>query len=156
MMMRFNRGRDKIEEMLRKEHLERVHPSRDHADKLLVGARERLAYAAKGCDESPGGAYTVLYDAARMALAAVLENEGLRSTIRGGHIASYMAVMAQLDPPMGPKLRPFEHMRRVRHQTEYPTFDQPDVTSRDVRRDLPLAEEIVRICASVLDGMSPF
>jgi len=155
-MMRFDRGRAEIEEMLRTKYLERVSPSREHADDLLAEARKRLESAASRCDEDPGGAYTMLYDAARMALAAVLENEGLRSTIQGGHLASYGAVLAQLDPPMGPKLRPFDHMRRARHQIEYPTFTRPSVTSGDVRTDLPHAEEIVRICAAVLDDMSPF
>lgn len=36
-----------------------------------------------------------------MALTAVLENQGLRPTSRGGHIAPYAAVAAQLDPPLG-------------------------------------------------------
>jgi hypothetical protein len=155
-MMRFNRGRAEIEEMLHAGKLERVNPSREHADKLLVAARVKLKTAASVCDKDPESAYTLLYDAARLALTAVLENEGLRSTIQGGHLAPYRAVMAQLDPPMGPKLRPFDHMRRIRHETEYPTFVQPDVTSGDTRADLPRAEEIVRICAAVLDDMSPF
>jgi hypothetical protein len=53
-----------------------------------------------------------LYDAARMALTAVLENRGLRPTSRGGHIAPYAAVSAQLDPPMGTVL-PSEVRRAV-------------------------------------------
>jgi hypothetical protein len=36
------------------------------------------------------------------ALAAVLENQGLRATSRGGHIALRDAVSAQLDPRWAP------------------------------------------------------
>jgi hypothetical protein len=39
-----------------------------------------------------------VYDAAGKAFNAVLENEGLRTTSRGGHIAVLDAVSAQLDP----------------------------------------------------------
>jgi hypothetical protein len=91
-----------------------------------------------------------------MALTAVLENEGLRPTSRGGHIAPYSAVIAQLDPPMGAILRPFDRMRRTRNRSEYPSFTTPDLTPDNVRADLPVAESIVEVCGGVLDEMSPY
>lgn len=107
-------------------------------------------------DTNPKRAYESIYDAARMALTAVLENEGLRPTSRGGHIAPYAAVSAQLDPPMGTVLRPFDRMRRVRNRSEYPSFTTPDITPENVRADLPVAASIVEVCEGVLDQMSPF
>ena len=57
-------------------------PNREHADQLLVQSRKDLASAELLLDSNPKRAYESLYDAARMALTAVLENEGLRPTSR--------------------------------------------------------------------------
>jgi hypothetical protein len=122
----------------------------------LAQARKDLASAELLRDTNPKRAYESLYDAARMGLTAVLENEGLRPTSRGGHLAPYAAVIAQLDPPMGAALRPFDRMRRTRNRSEYPSFTTPDVTPDNVRADILIAKAIVDVCASVLDEMSPF
>jgi hypothetical protein len=97
-----------------------------------------------------------MYDAARKALSAVLENQGLRASSRGGHIAVLDVVSAQLDPPLGGILRPFDRMRRRRNQAEYPSADSPSVTADDVVRDLPKVQAIVDTIAKVLNQMSPF
>jgi hypothetical protein len=111
----------------------------------------RLAVAA-----DPEGAYALAYDAARKALAAVLENQGLRATTRGGHLAVYRAARAQLDPPLGNVLRPFDRMRRQRDAQEYPSFDAPALTAEDVLEDVAKAEQIIDLAARALDEMSPF
>lgn len=154
--MRWNQGRTEIDKLIADGELQRVPPNREHADQLLVQSRKDLASAELLLDSNPKRAYESLYDAARMALTAVLENEGLRPTSHGGHIAPYSAVIAQLDPPMGAILRPFDRMRRTRNRSEYPSFTTPDVTPDNVRADLPVAESIVEVCGSVLDEMSPY
>lgn len=154
--MRWNQGRATIDRLIADGELQRVPPSREHADQLLVQARKDLASAEQLCDSNPKRAYESLYDAARMALTAVLENQGLRPTSHGGHIASYTAIAAQLDPPMGSTLRPFDRMRRTRNRSEYPSFTTPDVTADNVRADLSAATAIVETCENVLDEMSPF
>ena len=53
----------------------------------------------------PTGAYQLVYD--------------------GGHIAVREAVLAQLDPPLGRILRPFDRFRRRRNEAEYPAVDPP-------------------------------
>ena len=154
--MRWNQGRAEIDRLLADGGLQRVPPNREHADQLLMQARRDLASAELLQDANPKRAYESLYDAARMALTAVLENEGLRPTSRGGHIAPYAAVSAQLDPPMGQVLRPFDRLRRTRNRSEYPSFTTPEVTVENVRADIPVAQSIVDVCESVLDEMSPF
>lgn len=99
--MRWQRGRDTLDAMIGRGELERVPASRDHADVLLGQARQHLNSARAIASVDPVGGYQLLYDAARKALAAVLENQGLRATSRGGHIAVRDAVTAQLDPPLG-------------------------------------------------------
>lgn len=156
--MRWEPGRGRIEEMLHgtPPTLQRVQPSREHADRLLRQARAHLATAGKVAGDDPAGAYGLLYDAARKALTAVLENQGLRPTSRGGHLAAYHAVTAQLDPPLGRPLRPFDRLRRTRNDVEYPATDAEEVTADQVVDDLPKATAIVELAAQVLDEMSPF
>jgi hypothetical protein len=154
--MRWNQGRTTIDKLIADGELQRVPPSREHAGQLLAQARKDLASAELLRGSNPRRAYESLYDAARMALTAVLENQGLRPTSRGGHIAPYAAVSAQLDPPMGTVLRPFDRMRRTRNRSEYPSFTTPEVTPDNVTADLPAARAIVETCEGVLDEMSPF
>src|SRR5262245_61741545 len=109
--MRWQQGRDAIDAMIARGEIERVPPSRSHADTLLAQAHQHLQSAQAIALSDAVGGYQLLYDAARKALTAVLENEGLRSTSRGGHIAVMDAVSAQLDPPLGDVLRPFDRLR---------------------------------------------
>ena len=88
-----------IERLIDSHELQRVPPSRDHADRLLEQARRHLDAADAIADMDPAGGYALVYDAARKALTAVLENQGLRPTTRGGHVVVYEAVRAQLDLP---------------------------------------------------------
>ena len=157
MSLTWEQGRDTIEAMLRSGVLERIPASREHAQHLIGQARRHLASAVIIADADPDGGYAMVYDAARKALAAVLENEGLRTTsLRGHHQSGYEAVVAQLDPPMGPQLRPFLRMRQTRAAAEYPVRDRPALTQADVLDDHAKSEQIVDICASVLDHMPVF
>src|SRR5205814_10054823 len=142
--------------MLSRGELERVPPGRDHADLLLPHAHQHLKSAEAVIAIDPTGAYQLLYDAARKALGSVLENQGLRATSRGGHIAVLDAVSAQLDPPLGGVLRPFDRLRRRRNQAEYPSAGQPTFSADDVARDLPKVREIVETATKVLDQLSAY
>ncbi len=153
--MRWQQGRETLEGMVDRGELERVPASRDHADLLLSQACQHLASANAIAGSDPAGAYQLLYDAARKALAAVLENQGLRATSRGGHIAVREAVSAQLDPPLGGVLRPFDRLRRRRNQVEYSSSAAPSISADEIERDAPKVEQIIEVAAKVLDQMSP-
>jgi hypothetical protein len=84
----------------------------------------------------------------------VLENQGLRPTTRGGHLAAYEAVRAQREPPMGKTLRPFDRTRRQRNDAEYPPSNAPALTADDLREDIPKAADIISLAERVLDQMS--
>lgn len=151
--MRWEQGRAEIDRLLADGELERIQPSREHAERLLEQARRHLDSSEITCESDPEGAYGTLYDAGRKALWAILANQGLRPTTRGGHLAVYHAVTAQLDPPMGPKLRPFDRMRRRRNEAEYPRVDTPELDADDVRDDMPKISAIVDIADRVIDRM---
>lgn len=154
--MRWQQGRDTVAGMISRGELERVPASREHADLLLTQARRHLDSARVVAGSDPTRAYQLLYDAARKALAAVLENQGLRATSRGGHVAVLDAVSAQLDPPLGSILRPFDRLRRRRNQAEYPSDSQPGFDAEDIDRDAPKVREILDLAAKVFDEMSPY
>lgn len=154
--MQWQQGRADIEHMLAEGQLQRVPPSRTQADRLLEQARSHLRSAAAISNDDPAGGYALTYDAARKALVAVLENQGLRPTSRGGHLAVYEAVRAQLNPPMGGTLRPFNRMRRLRNDAEYPPSEGPELTSADVTDDLDKTAALIEMAERVLDQMSAF
>jgi hypothetical protein len=156
--MRWNQGRAEVDQMLSDGKLGRVPPNREHADRLITQARRHLANAARERLDDPEGAYSTLYDAAYNALAAILANEGLRVTSYegGGHKALYHAVRAQLVPPLGDKLWPFDRMRAQRNDIKYPSADAPYVDPRDVLADISAATAIVDLAATILDQMSPY
>lgn len=154
--MRWDQGRAEIERLLAVHELQQVPASREHADRLMSQARTHLISAATLCETDPEGAYALAYDAARKALTAVLENQGLRPTSAGGHLVVYQAARAQLNPPLGDALRPFDRMRRRRRDAEYPSTEVPELAADDVREDIPKANAIVELAARVLDQMSPF
>jgi hypothetical protein len=150
---RWEQGRATIEQMLRAGQLEQVPPSREQADRLIAQSQDNLQSACDVAARNAPAAYTLLYDAARWALTAVLHNQGLRPTRLGGHVAAGDAVLAQLDPPQGAVLRPFARMRRLRHDVEYPSATSVWATADDVAEDLPKAAAIVDVCEAVLEHM---
>lgn len=54
---------------------------------------------------------------------------------------------------LGVQLRPFDRLRRQRHDAEYPAVDSPQLTAADVRDDIPRVSGIVDIAERVLDTM---
>lgn len=154
--MRWGQGRTVIEQMLSVGDLQKVSASREHADRLLAQARRHVSSTQNAAVADPEGAYALLYDAARKALTAILENQGLRPTSRGGHLAVYHAVRAQLDPPMGRVLLPFDRMRRRRHDVEYPPAGAPELRPEDVTEDVPKVAALLDLAQRVLDEMPPF
>ncbi|MFD7829576.1 HEPN domain-containing protein [Kitasatospora sp. NPDC059803] len=154
--MRWQQGRAAVEGMLARKELERVPANREQADNLLTQASNHVKAAQAVVSFDAIGAYQLLYDAARKALVAILENQGLRPTSRGGHIAVLEAVSTQLDPPLGAALRPFDRMRRRRNQAEYADLDYPKIEAQDVTGDAPKVTAIIELAERVLDEMSPF
>lgn len=154
--MRWEQGRAEIDRLIDDGALQRVPASREQADFLLGQARRHVAAAKAIIELDPPGAYQLAYDAARKALVAVLENEGLRPTAAGGHVVVYRALRAQLDPPMGRVIRSFDRLRRRRRESEYPSLGDPVVVVDDVNDDLPKVEDLLDLAERLLDEMDPY
>jgi hypothetical protein len=69
--VRWDQGRAEIDAMIAGGELQRVPPSREHADQLVAQALKDLGSAELLCESNPKRAYESIYDAARMALTAV-------------------------------------------------------------------------------------
>jgi HEPN domain-containing protein len=135
--------------------LQEVPASPGQARRLLAQARSHLASARVLAQSDPEGAAALAYDAARKALTGWLEADGLRPTTRGGHVAVHDAALALLDETEGAVVRPFDRMRRRRHQAEYPSRETPRVTPEDVLEDAAKAEAIVAMVEHTLGTRAP-
>jgi hypothetical protein len=51
---------------------------------------------------------------------------------------------------------PFDRVRRQRRDAAYPLLDAPELSTADVREDVPKVLAIIDLAVRVLDEMSPF
>ena len=70
------------------------------AELYIEHAKLHLAASRQTVEIDATGSFQLAYDASRKALAAVLENQGLRATSKGGHRAVKDALRAQPVPTM--------------------------------------------------------
>ena len=135
-------GREKVTELLGRGELEHVEVNPEHAKALINRADKHLATAHILVETDPEGAYTLLYDASRLALTAALAVQGLRPTTRGGHVVVGDALRAQRGShDMVSKI--FSRLRRTRHEVEYPDVDYEPVSSDEAEEALEDARYIV-------------
>lgn len=153
-MSPWSQGRAVVDGLLATGQLERVPPNLQAASALVTKARVHLQSAATLADVDVELAYDALHAANRKALTAVLLAQGLRPTRDGGHVAVYDAVRAQLDPPLGSALAPYQRIRRARNAGDY--LDELPATGDDVRGELPLCATIVDVAARVLGQMPAY
>ena len=138
-------GREGILELIDAGELERVAVNREHAQGLLLRARRHLKTARRLVVDDPEGAYTLLYDASRLAMTAALAVQGLRPTTRGGHIVVGDAVG---------KL--YSRLRRTRHEVEYPGLDYEPIAVEEAEEALEDAEYIVQEMTLFIPKLGPF
>jgi hypothetical protein len=106
-----------IEQMIAAGDLQRVSASREHADRLLGQARRHVSSTQNAAAVDPEGAYAFVVRRARKTLTAILDNQGLRPTSRGGNLAVYHAVARSSTHPW------------VRHCCRSTACDADDTTS---------------------------
>jgi len=151
---RWGRGRDVIDDLLDRDELQRVTADEKAAARMIQAAQIHLISAATIRDSDPEMAMAVAYDAARKALAALLETQGLRSTSRGGHIALRDAVLAQFDGlPGAQPLRAFDRLRRRRNTVEYL---ETEVDTDEAAEAHDRASEIVVFAERIVHQLPPY
>ena len=156
MIHRWERGRAEIDHLIQQGRLTRVAANRDLAASHLAQADTHLTAAETLRDLDPAGAFTLAYDAARLALAAVLVNQGLRPRGEGAHAVLLEAAIVQLEPPRQIEIREFDWMRRLRNDTQYPDIDRPSASVDDVDQVVPAAKAIVDRARQLIEAMPPY
>ena len=156
MINRWEQGRAEIDQLIQQSRLTRVAANRELAESHLTQARTHLAAAVTLRDLDPAGAFTLAYDAARLALAALLVNQGLRPRGEGAHAVLREAAIAQLEPPRQAEIREFDWMRRLRNDTQYPDTDRPPASADDVDQAIPSAQAIVDRTTQLVEVMPPY
>lgn len=148
-------GIETINQLLAAGALQRVAPSLEMAQNYLEQAAGHLDSAHSVKDSDPIGAYSLLYDAARKSLAAVLQAQGLRATSKGGHYAIQEAIAAQFTkPPPSDAFRPFGRLRRNRNQVEY--GDVVSITADDVEADAPVVRTLCAMARHLVEVLPVF
>lgn len=148
-------GIEAIRGLLAANSLQKVAPSREAAQAMLDAAAKHLDSALVVAATDPDGAYTLLYDAARKSLAAVLQAQGLRSTSRGGHYAIQEAISAQFTkPPPREAFRSFGRLRRARNQMEYD--DISPISADDITADEPMVREMHATARQLVEVLPVF
>ncbi len=141
-MSQWPTGAHVVERMIADGDLEEVLPSPQHAGRLLTEARAHLRTSGASRHDDPSGSFATLYTAARKAMTAPLATVGLRPTRKGGHVAVGEAVEAMLGQAKG-VVRPFNRLRRLRRDAEYPSEDTPPLGPDDIDASLEDATDIV-------------
>jgi hypothetical protein len=151
-MTRWSRGEAQIEQQLRAGELQAVRGGLADGEPWLVKAERTVTAAATLVDADASSAITLAYDAARFAALAVLAQQGLRATTKGGHLAVDGAVRAQF----GDAFRPFRALRIRRNELEYP--DHPDEVVEPIEAAEAIADSrrIIDAAAKLLPHLGLF
>ncbi|MGQ0825474.1 MAG: HEPN domain-containing protein [Actinomycetota bacterium] len=148
--MSWTPGADRVRELLDASELERVEPSTDVANRLVIEATRHVASAeAISAAGDMSGAYSLAYDALRKSAASLLAVQGLRATSRGGHIAVQDTVIAQFGDTVR-CFRAFSRLRRNRNRFEYPGDSASEAAEDDVEDALKVAREAVDRVSMIL------
>jgi hypothetical protein len=148
-------GIETIKQLVANGNLQKVAASREAATGYVTAAGKHLESASAVASTDPDGAYSLLYDAARKSLAAVLQTQGLRATSRGGHYAIQEAIAAQFTkPPPSAAFRSFGRLRRTRNQIEYD--DISSITAEDVEADLDTVRQLLAMASQLIEVLPIF
>jgi len=131
--------------------LEWVTPDPEFSKSLLEKAKRHIFSAALIAETDDSDlAISNAYDAARKALTAIIADQGLRPTLRGGH-----TVILELLRPQFPDSREvflgFDWLRIKRHGAEYPDPTQTPVSEADLQDALNIAKDVVSLAERYLD-----
>lgn len=140
-----------VDELVARRMIERVPPDPDTARAWLEDADRHLEAASRILDVDLAGAYSLIYDAARKAMAAVMLAEGLRArAVPGSHqaVARFAETIAAGDTDLA-TLQRLDAMRRNRNRSEY---GRRVFGRAEVERDLAHARRMVAIASRRTGG----
>jgi HEPN domain-containing protein len=149
---RWKRGEAEVERLLAGGELQAVAGTGADGAQWLSKARRTLSTATGAAESDPDSAFTLAYDAARFACTALLAQQGLRATTRGGHYAVEVVVRGQF----GTAFDRYGGLRRQRNDIEYPVTVMAPLTADDARSAIKAATEITEAAAQLLPHLGLF
>jgi hypothetical protein len=149
---RWQRGQASVGQLLADGELDRVTGAAADGEPWLAKARRTLTTAGSAADTDPDSAFTLAYDAARFACTALLTQQGLRPTTRGGHYAVEAAVREQFSG----KFSQLGALRRQRNDIEYPRIITAPLTRADADSAIELAQDLTEAAQQLLPQLGLF
>lgn len=146
-MPSWTQGADTLDSMVAEGSLRRADVGADDARRMLEQAREHL-HAAEPHQGGPVSC-TLLYEACRQALSALLAAQGLCATDAGGDMACYEAAMARFEPPYGQQWRTFNRLRSLRSAGP----DDRDLDDRG-QDELDNAADLLAVASRLVDELA--
>src|SRR5215469_6229957 len=151
-MTRWQRGEADMERLLAEGDLQSLIGAAADGAQWLSKARRTLGTATGAADTDPDSAFTLAYDAARFACTALLAQQGLRATTRGGHYAVEVAVRAQF----GATFDRYGGLRRQRNDIDYPVIIAARLRPDDARSAISVAGELIDAAEQLLPHLGLF
>jgi hypothetical protein len=151
-MARWEAGQADVERLIAGKDLELVTGAEANGAPLLDKAHHTVATAAEIGTDDPYSSYVLAYDAARVACTALLAQQGLRPTTRGGHYAVEQAVRSQF----GHGFRPFGALRRRRNELEYPHLPEDNASTDEAAEAVQTAQHLIAAADQLLPLLSFF
>lgn len=141
------KGQAAIEFLIGRERLEHVvgDSRTQDADRLIRDASRRLGSARTLVGSDDGSAFSLAYDAYRMAAESLLARQGLRATGgEGAHRTIEDAISSQFVSEIDAFDKPtFERFRQMRNAAQYPDHEAPELDESDARWATGLADDAV-------------
>lgn len=137
-------GSDKIDELLEKNLLKRVVGADVGTKALMERAHQLLESANDLLEKDPVTAYTVAYDGAKHAAAAVLAEQNLRAA---DHVTIEKALTAQF----GGLFSKYDYLRRRRNDLDYPLTGEDFADSTETAKAIQDAGEIIADAAKLIE-----
>lgn len=134
-----------LRDLLLEGRVEKVPADKDTAASMLEESQRHLYSAEQIMALDPNGAYSLLYDAARKAVAGHMLANGYRAASNkpGAHAAVVAYAAAALrSVEFADLVRHFDRMRRTRHRAEY---DSAVVGIQQLESDLIKARQIIDV-----------
>lgn len=151
-MSRWQNGEVEIERLLASDDLQTITGAAANGEPWLDKARRTLTTAISNADADPDSAFTLAYDAARFICVALLTQQGLRTTTKGGHYAIDVAVRAQF----GGAFQLFGSLRRQRNEIEYPLHITGPLSAAEVQEATGVAQQLLDAAEKLLPHLGMF
>ena len=151
-MTQWPKGADVVQQLLDRGHLQSIAGAATDGYALINRALTTLETARSIAEQDPDTACVLAYDAARYALVGLLAQQGLRPTIKGGHLVIQDAMNAQFEGGF----KDFGVLRRRRNDLEYPDGMTDSSAPDEARWAIDAAEKTIDSAQRLIGSLGFF